>query len=78
MSVRVVTDSASDLTDEEASALGITIVPLSIRFGEEELIDRIELGADEFYARMAASDGVPGTAAPPPGAFKMALTPWCA
>ena len=73
MSVRVVTDSASDLTDEEASALGITIVPLSIRFGEEELIDRIELGADEFYARMAASDGVPGTAAPPPGAFKTAF-----
>ena len=73
MSVRVVTDSASDLTDEEASALGITIVPLSIRFGEEELIDRIELGADEFYARMAASDSVPGTAAPPPGAFKTAF-----
>ena len=73
MSVRVVTDSASDLTDEEASALGITIVPLSIRFSEEELIDRIELGADEFYARMAASDGVPGTAAPPPGAFKTAF-----
>ena len=73
MSVRVVTDSASDLTDEEASALGITIVPLSIRFGEEELIDRIELGADEFYARMAASDDVPGTAAPPPGAFKTAF-----
>ena len=73
MSVRVVTDSASDLTDEEASALGITIVPLSIRFGEEELIDRIELGADEFYARMAASDDVPGTAAPAPGAFKAAF-----
>ena len=73
MSVRVVTDSASDLTNEEASALGITIVPLSIRFGEEEFIDRIELGADEFYARMAASDGVPGTAAPPPGAFKTAF-----
>ena len=73
MSVRVVTDSASDLTDEEASALGITIVPLSIRFGEEELVDRIELGADEFYARMAASDDVPGTAAPSPGAFKAAF-----
>ena len=73
MSVRVVTDSASDLTDEEASALGITIVPLSIRFGEEEFVDRIELGADEFYARMAASADVPGTAAPSPGAFKAAF-----
>ena len=73
MSVRVVTDSASDLTDEEASALGITIVPLSIRFGEEEFVDRIELGEDEFYARMAASADVPGTAAPAPGAFTVAF-----
>ena len=69
MTVRIVTDSASDLTDEEASALGLTIVPLSIRFGNEQLIDRIELEADEFYARMAASDEVPGTAAPSPGSF---------
>ena len=73
MSVRVVTDSASDLTDEEASVLGITIVPMSIRFGEVEFIDRTELGADEFYARMAVSDDIPGTAAPAPGAFKAAF-----
>lgn len=70
MSVRIVTDSASDLTNEEATALGIEIVPLSIRFGNEELRDRIELGVDEFYTRMAASDDVPQTAAPAPGAFQ--------
>ena len=46
MKIRIVTDSGSDLSDEEASELGISIVPLSIRFGEEELIDRVELGAD--------------------------------
>ena len=44
MSVRIVTDSASDLTQEEVSSLGITIVPLSIRFGEEELVDEGDLG----------------------------------
>lgn len=74
MSVRIVTDSASDLTQEEVSSLGITIVPLSIRFGEEELVDQVELGADEFYARMATSDDIPGTAAPAPGAFKTAFS----
>ena len=37
--------------------------------GEEELIDRIELGADEFYDRMNNSEDVPQTAAPSPGAF---------
>ena len=73
MKIQIVTDSASDLSDEEASSLGIQIVPLSIRFGEEELIDRIELGADEFYERMNNSEDVPQTAAPSPGAFKEAF-----
>ena len=73
MKIRIVTDSGSDLSDEEASELGISIVPLSIRFGEEELIDRVELGADEFYERMNNSEDVPQTAAPSPGAFKTAF-----
>ena len=73
MKIQIVTDSASDLSDKEASSLGIKIVPLSIRFGEEELIDRIELSADEFYERMNNSTDVPQTAAPSPGAFKKAF-----
>tara|TARA_B100001996_G_scaffold61320_1_gene43882 strand:- start:3999 stop:4838 length:840 start_codon:yes stop_codon:yes gene_type:complete len=73
MKIRIVTDSGSDLSDEETSELGISIVPLSIRFGEEELIDRVELGADEFYERMNNSEDVPQTAAPSPGAFKTAF-----
>ena len=64
------TDSASDLTKEEISDLNVEIVPLSIRFGEEELIDQIELGTEEFYERMKASSDVPQTAAPSPGAFQ--------
>ena len=39
MTVRIVTDSACDLTEEEASALDIDVVPLFIRFGEVEYID---------------------------------------
>ena len=73
MKIRIVTDSGSDLSSEEASKLEISIVPLSIRFGEEELIDRVELGADEFYERMNNSEDVPQTAAPSPGAFKTAF-----
>ena len=40
MTVRIVTDSACDLTEEETVALDIDVVPLSIRFGEVEYIDR--------------------------------------
>ena len=69
MPVRIVTDSACDLTNEESTALGIEVVPLSIRFGDEEFVDRVELDVHEFYERMDASDALPETAAPAPGAF---------
>ena len=73
MKIRIVTDSGSDLSDEEAANSGISIVPLSIRFGEEELIDRVELEADEFYNRMHNSEDVPQTAAPSPARLKQLL-----
>jgi DegV family protein with EDD domain len=73
MPVRVVTDSAADLTDEEAAALGVRVVPLSIRFGSEEFVDRQDLTPAEFYARCAASPVLPETAAPSPGAFEAAF-----
>ncbi|MGY6500781.1 MAG: DegV family protein [Acidimicrobiales bacterium] len=68
--VRIVTDSSCDLTVDEAAALDITVVPLSIRFGDQEFTDREDLSVAEFYSRMASSDVLPETAAPAPGAFE--------
>ena len=68
--VGIVTDSSCDLPDEVAHAAGIEIVPLSIRFGDDELIDREELSTAEFWARCAASPELPSTAAPSPGRFE--------
>lgn len=68
--VRIVTDSSCDLPQEIADELGIVIVPLSIRFGDEELIDREELTVAEFWSRCAGSDTLPETAAPAPGQFE--------
>ena len=73
MPVRIVTDSASDLSDAEAAELGIEVVPLSIRFGEEEYTDRQDLSVSEFYAKMDSLDVLPETAAPSPGAFEQAF-----
>ncbi|MFT7473913.1 MAG: DegV family protein with EDD domain [Verrucomicrobiales bacterium] len=69
MTVRIVTDSACDLSDAELEEWGIGLVPLSIRFGDDEFIDRTELSVDEFYRRLANSDHLPETSAPAPGAF---------
>jgi len=72
--VRIVTDSASDLSAELALAHDITIVPLSIRFGSDEFVDGVDLSIDEFWAKCAATDRLPETSAPSPGAFQEAFT----
>src|SRR5438309_5629233 len=74
MPVRVVTDSAADLTEDLAAELGVRVVPLTIRFGAEEFVDRKDLTPSEFYARCAASPVLPETAAPSPGAFEAAFS----
>jgi DegV family protein with EDD domain len=71
--VHIVTDSACDLGADEVAAQGITVVPLSIRFGADEFIDREELSVEDFYKRMANTDALPETAAPAPGAFEQAF-----
>jgi DegV family protein with EDD domain len=73
MAVRIVTDSSCDLSQDEADQLDITIVPLSIRFGDEEFTDRVDLSVSEFYRRLAESEQLPETAAPSPGAFESAF-----
>ncbi|MGI8491292.1 MAG: DegV family protein [Acidimicrobiales bacterium] len=67
--IRVVTDSACDLPDELLAELGIGLVPLRIRFGEIELVDRQELSTKDFWARCATASALPETSAPSPGAF---------
>lgn len=70
MTIRIVTDSACDLPDSVANEHRIGIVPLSIRFGDEEFIDRVELSTAEFWARCAQQSTLPETAAPAPGQFE--------
>ncbi len=70
MAVRIVTDSSCDLSAADIERHQITVVPLTIRFGNEEFTDGQDLSGDGFYEKMAASDDLPSTAAPAPGAFE--------
>ena len=70
MTVRIVTDSSCDLPQAMADTLGIRIVPLSVRFGDTEYIDRTTITATEFWSKCAASATLPETAAPSPGSFE--------
>ena len=66
MSVKIVTDSASDIPPQIAQELGITIVPLHILFGASNYRDGVDLTTDEFYHKLADSPSLPTTDAPTP------------
>jgi DegV family protein with EDD domain len=67
--IRIVTDSSCDIPADLIENLGITIVPLTIRFGEEEFVDKAELTNEQFWDRLSKGEGLPETAAPSAGAF---------
>ena len=52
MTVKIVTDSLSDITSDIGQGLGITIVPLTVLFGRESFLDRVTMTTDEFYRRL--------------------------
>jgi len=61
MSIRLIVDSASDISMMEASKLGITMIPMQIRFGDEEFFDGVDLLPNVFYDKLAASEALPQT-----------------
>src|SRR5437763_2657858 len=72
MAVGIVTDSTADIPQEKALALGITVVPLTVFFGEEAYLDGVELDNAGFYRKLQASKVSPRTSQPTPAAFQEA------
>ena len=70
MPVRIVTDSACDLPESICADLGVEVVPLTIRFGDREYVDRKELTTDAFWRELESSSVLPETSAPSVGAFE--------
>jgi DegV family protein with EDD domain len=72
MTVRIVTDSVADLPPQVVEELGITVVPLIVRFGEQLYRDGVDLTADQFYEKLQSSKVFPVTSVPSPAAFAQA------
>jgi DegV family protein with EDD domain len=69
--VAVVVDSASDLSDDQSAASGITVVPLIVTFGEKEYRAGVDMSAEQFWEELVAPGApFPKTAAASPGSFK--------
>ena len=69
MTVRIVTDSLSDLTSDLIGNLDITLVPLTVLFGHEPYLDRVTISTDEFYHRLVHGDVWPTSTQPSPQDF---------
>ena len=65
----LVVDSTADLPDNLAHDPNITIVPLTVLFGEEAYLDWVELKPEQFYEKLAVSTRLPTTSQPPPGVW---------
>lgn len=61
MAIRIVTDSASDISQVKAKEWGIQVLPLKVRFGDEEFLDGVTLSPQEFYKKLVETDEIPKT-----------------
>lgn len=74
MTIRIVTDTTSDLSPEIARQWGITIVPTYVNFTSDDgtietLKDGVDVSLDGFYERLVSSETLPTTSQPTPGDF---------
>lgn len=68
--IRIITDSAADLTLQEQAQPGVVVVPMAITFEDGSSVeDNGQMTKDEFFERLAADSKLPRTSQPSPAAF---------
>ena len=68
--IRILTDSASDITPAEAALLGVTIVPLNVTLEDGTVLrDGLDMTGDEYYSLLASCNKLPTTSQPSPELF---------
>lgn len=70
MKIGIVTDSASDITQQEAEVFGIRVVPMTTNIGEEEFLDGVTISKREFFEKIIETDAAPTTSQIPPFRFE--------
>ena len=61
MPIKIVIDSSSDISKEEAVQLGIEVIPMIVSFDKDEYYDGVDLTPKEFYEKLIESDVLPKT-----------------
>jgi DegV family protein with EDD domain len=65
----IVVDSTADFPEAHERFENWRMVPLYVRFGDESRRDYVEIGPQEFYARLRTVTELPTTSQPTPGDF---------
>ncbi len=68
--IMIITDSCSDIRDEEIKELDVCVVPMQIDFNGEMYQEGIDISVEEFYDKLVASKVFPKTSQPSPEAFE--------
>ncbi|MEJ2740862.1 MAG: DegV family protein, partial [Dehalococcoidia bacterium] len=69
MGIEIVTVSSSDISQQLANEMGITVIPHEIVFGDKTYTDGVDILSDEFYKRLKESPEIPTTSAVTTGPF---------
>lgn len=72
MNIRIIVDSASDMMGKEREHL--TVVPMTVTFGEKQYLDGVELSPNEFYEKLIEGNELPTTSQVSPYAFEEAIS----
>lgn len=59
--IHIVTDSTSDLTAQEAEALGVRLIHMRVIFEDGAYVDGVDISKEEFYAKQAQAKNLPKT-----------------
>ena len=70
MAVKLITDSGCDLSVTEAAELDVLLVPMTVRFGQEEFRSGLDITNEEFYDKLTGSSELPTTSQPTPYDFE--------
>ena len=55
--IQIITDAGSDIVD--CSRTDLTVLPMTIRFGDEEYLDGVNLTHRQFYEKMIETQVLP-------------------
>lgn len=59
--IKILVDSGCDIQQQQADALGITLVPFTVRFGDEEFLDGVTLSHEQFFEKLIENSDLPQT-----------------